>query len=104
MKEASLGKPNAKTAEFTTITGSGLSRKPSALKFLLQSVWPEDSMEQLSKRNTDVLIGELFRAKVVVEGDGEDKKNGFTSIEMVSIEDPFEDVAEDDGEDEGEAE
>lgn len=95
-KEKELDKAGAKAYAPQTTTGNGVSKKDSKLKFYLQNCFPDMTLEQMQKFNTDVMIDKFFRIKFGVEEDGDNQKNVVLGIEMMDEDfaDPFADEDE----------
>lgn len=97
-KEKELKKADAKIYRPETVTGNSVSQKDSKLKLLLMNCYPDKTLEEMQKFNTDEMIDSLFRIKFGTDGDGDQMKNVILSIEILDEDalgddDPF---AEDD--------
>lgn len=84
---------NRKIKSVEITTGTGVSKKDSALKSLLMNAYPDMTFEEMQKFNTDEMIGKSWRIKVGIgqKPDGAEK-NIILNIEPSEIDvDPFED-------------
>jgi hypothetical protein len=86
-KHARSGEP----AKLETTTGSGISKKDSALKTLLTSAYPEITFEEMKEFNTDEMVGKTWEVSVGIAMDEKgDKINRIIDLQP-STKDAFSD-------------
>lgn len=86
-KEKELKKAEAKIYRPETVTGNSVSQKDSKLKLLLMNCYPDKTLEEMQKFNTDEMIDGCFRIKFGTDGDGDQMKNVILSIEVIDEDD-----------------